>query len=210
MIACISPSDRDFMETLNTLKYANRARNIKNKVMVNQDRASQQISALRTEIARLQMELMEYKTVSWAHSEGREIFLFHVTYIEHILRGNAWWVKMASTASMTWSMRTPCCRQRTTTLEWEWRQCRRPSMLREPDSHRSSVTRPTRLWPKQVGTQKLLYHYFSLSFLIELQAVCSCLWCQNSYCVLWQGFKRDTAVVFLDISETVEFLIMLP
>lgn len=63
MIACISPSDRDFMETLNTLKYANRARNIKNKVVVNQDRASQQISALRTEIARLQMELMEYKTV---------------------------------------------------------------------------------------------------------------------------------------------------
>ncbi len=63
MITCISPSDRDFMETLNALKYANRARNIKNKVMVNQDRASQQISALRTEIARLQMELMEYKTV---------------------------------------------------------------------------------------------------------------------------------------------------
>ncbi|GLH06029.1 uncharacterized protein GBIM_11552 [Gryllus bimaculatus] len=31
MIACISPSDRDFMETLNTLNYANRARNIKNK-----------------------------------------------------------------------------------------------------------------------------------------------------------------------------------
>ncbi|TRY85847.1 hypothetical protein DNTS_011883 [Danionella cerebrum] len=62
MIACISPSDQDFMETLNTLKYANRARNIKNKVMVNQDKASQQISALRTEIARLQMELMEYRT----------------------------------------------------------------------------------------------------------------------------------------------------
>ncbi|KAK1887147.1 Kinesin-like protein KIF21A [Dissostichus eleginoides] len=62
MIACISPSDRDFMETLNTLKYANRARNIKNKVMLNQDKASQQISVLRTEIARLQIELMEYKT----------------------------------------------------------------------------------------------------------------------------------------------------
>ncbi|XP_062990202.1 kinesin-like protein KIF21A isoform X6 [Elgaria multicarinata webbii] len=62
MIACVSPSDRDFMETLNTLKYANRARNIKNKLMVNQDRASQQINALRSEITRLQMELMEYKT----------------------------------------------------------------------------------------------------------------------------------------------------
>ena len=68
MIACISPSDRDFMETLNSLKYANRARNIKNKVVVNQDRASQQISVLRTEIARLQIELMEYKTVSSAVS----------------------------------------------------------------------------------------------------------------------------------------------
>ncbi|KAL0962790.1 hypothetical protein UPYG_G00345490 [Umbra pygmaea] len=62
MIACISPSDRDFMETLSTLKYANRARNIRNKVVVNQDKASQQISALRTEIARLQVELMEYRT----------------------------------------------------------------------------------------------------------------------------------------------------
>ncbi|KAK3536928.1 hypothetical protein QTP86_027059, partial [Hemibagrus guttatus] len=62
MIACVSPSDRDFMETLNTLKYANRARNIKNKVVVNQDKTSQQISTLRAEIARLQMELMEYKT----------------------------------------------------------------------------------------------------------------------------------------------------
>ncbi|MBN3274807.1 KI21B protein, partial [Polyodon spathula] len=61
MIACVSPSDRDFMETLNALNYANRARNIKNKVVVNQDKTSQQISALRAEIARLQMELMEYK-----------------------------------------------------------------------------------------------------------------------------------------------------
>jgi len=61
MIACVSPSDRDFMETLNTLKYANRARNIKNKVVVNQDKASKQIAALRAEIQSLQLELMEYK-----------------------------------------------------------------------------------------------------------------------------------------------------
>lgn len=61
MIACISPSDRDFMETLNTLKYANRARNIKNRVQVNQDQSSRQVSALRREIASLQMELLEYK-----------------------------------------------------------------------------------------------------------------------------------------------------
>lgn len=61
MIACVSPSDRDFMETLNTLKYANRARNIKNKVQINQDQSSRTIASLRREIAALQLELLEYK-----------------------------------------------------------------------------------------------------------------------------------------------------
>ena len=61
MIACVSPSDRDFMETLNTLKYANRARNIRNKVTANQDKTSRTIMILRSEIANLQFELMEYK-----------------------------------------------------------------------------------------------------------------------------------------------------
>lgn len=61
MIACVSPSDRDFMETLNTLKYANRARNIKNKVYINQDKGSRTISQLRQQINQLQLELAEYK-----------------------------------------------------------------------------------------------------------------------------------------------------
>ncbi|CAK9822517.1 Kinesin-like protein KIF21A [Anthophora retusa] len=61
MIACVSPSDRDFMETLSTLKYANRARNIKNKVTINQDKSSRTIASLRREIQQLQLELMEYK-----------------------------------------------------------------------------------------------------------------------------------------------------
>lgn len=63
MIACISPSDRDFMETLNTLKYANRARNIKNKIMINQDKSSRTIAILKQQIAQLQLELIEYKQV---------------------------------------------------------------------------------------------------------------------------------------------------
>jgi kinesin family member 21 len=63
MIACVSSSDSDFMETLNTLRYANRARNIKNKVVINQDKTSKQIALLRSEINQLQVELMEYKTV---------------------------------------------------------------------------------------------------------------------------------------------------
>ncbi|CAB3988481.1 Kinesin KIF21A [Paramuricea clavata] len=70
MIACVSPSDRDFMETLNTLKYANRARNIKNKVVVNQDKASKQIATLRSEIQTLMMELNEYKQGKRVAGEG--------------------------------------------------------------------------------------------------------------------------------------------
>lgn len=61
MIACISPSDSDFMETLNTLNYANRARNIKNKVTINQDKSSRTIALLREQIQDLQVELLEYK-----------------------------------------------------------------------------------------------------------------------------------------------------
>lgn len=61
MIACVSPSDRDFMETLNTLKYANRARNIKNRVCINQDKSSRTISDLKQQVAQLHLELLEYK-----------------------------------------------------------------------------------------------------------------------------------------------------
>jgi hypothetical protein len=64
MIACVSPSDRDFVETLNTLKYANRARNIKNRVQVNQDKSSRTIASLRREIELLQLELLDFKQVN--------------------------------------------------------------------------------------------------------------------------------------------------
>ena len=37
MVACVSPADVNFDESLNTLRYANRARNIKNKMEVNMD-----------------------------------------------------------------------------------------------------------------------------------------------------------------------------
>ena len=49
------------METLNSLKYANRARNIRNKVTANQDKTSRTIGVLRQEIQNLQFELMEYR-----------------------------------------------------------------------------------------------------------------------------------------------------
>lgn len=63
MIACVSPSDCDFVETLNTLKYANRARNIKNRVIMNQDKTSKQLATLHAQINQLQQELNEYRQV---------------------------------------------------------------------------------------------------------------------------------------------------
>ncbi|CEP13231.1 hypothetical protein [Parasitella parasitica] len=59
MMACVSPSDSNFLETLSTLKYANRARNIKNKVTINQEFAgsSVEVNQLRAQVARLKLEL---------------------------------------------------------------------------------------------------------------------------------------------------------
>ncbi|KAG2379611.1 hypothetical protein C9374_006728 [Naegleria lovaniensis] len=64
MLACISPADSNFEETLNTLKYANRARNIKNKPVVNIDPHSMQIDQLRNEIHALKLALLQQKMSS--------------------------------------------------------------------------------------------------------------------------------------------------
>ncbi|KAJ0399913.1 hypothetical protein P43SY_008119 [Pythium insidiosum] len=47
MLCCVSPADVNFEETLNALKYANRARNIKNKPVVNRDEGSAMAAELR-------------------------------------------------------------------------------------------------------------------------------------------------------------------
>jgi hypothetical protein len=60
MLACISPSDTNFLETLSTLKYANRARNIKNRVQVNvgEGDPKEEIQRLRAELARVKLQLV--------------------------------------------------------------------------------------------------------------------------------------------------------
>ncbi|XP_059634210.1 kinesin-like protein KIN-4A isoform X2 [Cornus florida] len=57
MIACISPADINAEETLNTLKYANRARNIQNKPVVNRDPLSSEMLKMRQQLEFLQAEL---------------------------------------------------------------------------------------------------------------------------------------------------------
>ncbi|PIA56567.1 hypothetical protein AQUCO_00700723v1 [Aquilegia coerulea] len=58
MIACISPADINAEETLNTLKYANRARNIQNKPIVNRDPISNEMKKMRQQLEYLQAELL--------------------------------------------------------------------------------------------------------------------------------------------------------
>jgi kinesin family protein 4/21/27 len=54
MIACISPADTNFAESYNTLVYANRARNIKNKPVVNRDPRELLVASLHDKILRLE------------------------------------------------------------------------------------------------------------------------------------------------------------
>lgn len=59
MIACVSPADYNLEETISTLRYADRARKIKNKPIINQDPKA-------AEIARLQQIIQQYKLERYA------------------------------------------------------------------------------------------------------------------------------------------------
>ena len=58
MIAAISPADYNFEETLTTLRYASRAKNIKNKPRVNMDPKDALLKQYEEEIKKLR-EIIE-------------------------------------------------------------------------------------------------------------------------------------------------------
>ncbi|XP_019503508.1 PREDICTED: chromosome-associated kinesin KIF4A [Hipposideros armiger] len=59
MIACVSPADSNLEETLNTLRYADRARKIKNKPIVNIDPRTAELSHLKQQVQQLQVLLLQ-------------------------------------------------------------------------------------------------------------------------------------------------------
>uniref|UniRef100_A0A0P4WG05 Kinesin motor domain-containing protein n=1 Tax=Scylla olivacea TaxID=85551 RepID=A0A0P4WG05_SCYOL len=63
MIATISPADVNYGETLSTLRYANRAKNIINKPTINEDPNVKLIRELREEILNLKLQLQETTVV---------------------------------------------------------------------------------------------------------------------------------------------------
>ena len=82
MIACISPAEWNANETVNTLKYANRARNIKNRAVLNErEEGWDDVEWLQGTVTRLRKELKSIKegggaavaSAGAAHSESSEV-----------------------------------------------------------------------------------------------------------------------------------------
>ena len=57
MIANFGPADYNFEETISTLRYANRAKNIKNKAIVNEDPKDAMLRQMQEELETLKKQL---------------------------------------------------------------------------------------------------------------------------------------------------------
>ena len=62
MVACISPADYNYEETLSTLRYASRAKNIKNKPKINEDPKDAMLREYQEEINMLRKLLEQSGT----------------------------------------------------------------------------------------------------------------------------------------------------
>ncbi|XP_050904863.1 kinesin-like protein KIN-4C isoform X1 [Lathyrus oleraceus] len=82
MIACVSPADTNVEETLNTLKYANRARNIQNKAIINRDPMGAQQQRLQSRIDQLEAELLCFKGLGGGPMEEIQILKHKVSLLE--------------------------------------------------------------------------------------------------------------------------------
>ncbi|KAL2489056.1 P-loop containing nucleoside triphosphate hydrolase superfamily protein [Forsythia ovata] len=82
MIACVSPADVNAEETLNTLKYANRARNIQNKAIINRDPVAAQVQRMRSQIEQLQAELLYFRGDSTTPIEEVQMLKHKISLLE--------------------------------------------------------------------------------------------------------------------------------
>jgi ElaB/YqjD/DUF883 family membrane-anchored ribosome-binding protein len=70
MIACVSPADINYEETMSTLRYADAAKRIKTRAIVNQ---TSDISALELEMLRKQLRELEEKVKASEAQKGQEL-----------------------------------------------------------------------------------------------------------------------------------------
>lgn len=72
MIANMGPADYNFDETMSTLRYANRAKNIKNKPKINEDPKDAMLREFQDEINRLKAELENAAAAGDAYGQDEE------------------------------------------------------------------------------------------------------------------------------------------
>ncbi|KAG2228063.1 hypothetical protein INT45_009109 [Circinella minor] len=74
MLACVSPADTDYMKSLNTLKYAGRARNIQNRVEINHDYegSPDELQFLRSKLSQLKMQMSILQKVQNHHPQQQQ------------------------------------------------------------------------------------------------------------------------------------------
>ncbi|OQS03222.1 kinesin, partial [Thraustotheca clavata] len=87
-VACVSPASSNAAESLNTLQYANRARNIQNKAVKNLDPRSAELTSLHAYIAILQRELVKtlYIDPNASDKTQRVEMLLQDAKIQHFLK----------------------------------------------------------------------------------------------------------------------------
>jgi len=91
MIGCVSPCDSNRSETVNTLRYANRAKSIKNDAKVNIDPCSSVINELQDQVTSLAMELLRVRSADnfdEAECPFSEEFLASLIQASHTARGS--------------------------------------------------------------------------------------------------------------------------
>ncbi|KAI7872054.1 P-loop containing nucleoside triphosphate hydrolase protein [Spinellus fusiger] len=84
MLACVSPLEVNLLETQNTLKYANRARNIRNKVIVNQQ--LDQDIGLKQQVIQLKDELKSTNEFLAAVNDEMDSLKLQVTTLQQALQ----------------------------------------------------------------------------------------------------------------------------
>lgn len=82
MIACISPADSNMEETINTLRYADRARKIKNKPVVNVDPRAAEMSRLKQQVQKLH-NISQTANVKVVHGNESLILFITVTKLHY-------------------------------------------------------------------------------------------------------------------------------
>ena len=86
MIANFGPADYNFEETISTLRYANRAKNIKNRAIVNEDPKDAMLRQMQEELENLKKQLENGK-ISFGCTNTKMAFIL---YLPDSLLGHLW------------------------------------------------------------------------------------------------------------------------